>query len=90
MSDQKTEKNTIQTLNPATGEILKTYTLLSESEITKKIEKSQTAFQDWKKNEFCRAFRAVSQTFSSFKTKRTRISNPHNAGNGKTNYARQI
>jgi succinate-semialdehyde dehydrogenase/glutarate-semialdehyde dehydrogenase len=52
MLDQKTQKNTVQTLNPATGEILKTYTLLSESEITTKIENSQTAFQEWKKTSF--------------------------------------
>ncbi len=56
MSDQKANKkvskNTVQTLNPATGEILKIYTLLSESEITKKIENSQNAFQDWKKTSF--------------------------------------
>ncbi len=52
MSDQNKEKNTVQTLNPATGKVLKTYTLLSESEITTKIENSQTAFQDWKKTSF--------------------------------------
>ena len=58
MSDQKANKkvseNTVQTLNPATGEILKTYTLLSESEITSKIQNSQTAFQDWKKTSFAK------------------------------------
>ena len=52
MSDQNKEKNTVQTFNPATGKVLKTYTLLSESEITTKIENSQTAFQDWKKTSF--------------------------------------
>jgi succinate-semialdehyde dehydrogenase/glutarate-semialdehyde dehydrogenase len=52
MSDQKIEKNTVQTFNPATGKILKTYTLLSQSEITEKIQHSEDAFQDWKKTSF--------------------------------------
>lgn len=52
MSDQKTEKNTVQTINPATNEVLKTYILLSESEITEKLQNSEDAFQDWKKTSF--------------------------------------
>ncbi|WP_338815463.1 NAD-dependent succinate-semialdehyde dehydrogenase (plasmid) [Bernardetia sp. Wsw4-3y2] len=45
-------KNTVQTINPATNEVLKTYTLLSESEITEKLQNSEDAFQDWKKTGF--------------------------------------
>ncbi len=48
MSDQ----NTVQTLNPATGKILQSYTLLSQSEITDKIQNAENAFQDWKKTSF--------------------------------------
>ena len=46
------DKNTIQTLNPATGKVLKTYTLLSSSEIEEKIQKAEETFQSWKKTSF--------------------------------------
>jgi len=52
MSEQTKEKNTVQTINPATNEVLKTYTLLSESEIIEKLQNSEDAFQDWKKTSF--------------------------------------
>ncbi|WP_375561611.1 NAD-dependent succinate-semialdehyde dehydrogenase [Bernardetia sp. OM2101] len=52
MSHQTKEKNTVQTINPTTNEILKTYTLLSETEITDKIQQAEEAFQDWKKTSF--------------------------------------
>ena len=52
MSNQTKDKNTVQTINPATNEVLKTYTLLSESEITDKIQQAEDAFQDWKKTSF--------------------------------------
>ena len=46
------DKNTVQTINPATNEVLKTYTLLSQSEITEKLQNAEDAFQDWKKTSF--------------------------------------
>ena len=46
------DKNTVQTLNPATGKVLKTYTLLSSSEIEEKIQKAEETFQSWKKTSF--------------------------------------
>ena len=52
MSDKKANKNTVQTINPVTGETLQSYTLLSESEITGRIQKAENAFQEWKETTF--------------------------------------
>jgi len=38
----------IQSVNPATGETIKTYTALSEQELTEKLVKSQQAYESWK------------------------------------------
>ncbi|AFM05372.1 NAD-dependent aldehyde dehydrogenase [Bernardetia litoralis DSM 6794] len=46
------DNHTVQTINPATNEVLETYQLLSATEITNKIQDSETAFQDWKKTSF--------------------------------------
>ncbi len=50
--DKNKESNTVQTLNPATNEVLKTYTLLSKSEITEKLQQAENAFQSWKNTSF--------------------------------------
>ena len=39
----------IQSVNPATGDIIKTYDALSDASVQDKLEKSQQAFQLWKK-----------------------------------------
>lgn len=40
---------TITTMNPATGETLKTYPLMTEQEAIQKLESAQEAFLDWRK-----------------------------------------
>ncbi|MGY9048573.1 aldehyde dehydrogenase [Puniceibacterium antarcticum] len=40
--------STITTTNPATGETIKTYPLMSEQEATAKLEAAQAAFLDWR------------------------------------------
>ncbi|MFW2588711.1 NAD-dependent succinate-semialdehyde dehydrogenase [Sagittula sp. SSi028] len=40
--------STITTRNPATGETLKTYDLMSESEAMKRVDAAHTAFEDWR------------------------------------------
>jgi succinate-semialdehyde dehydrogenase / glutarate-semialdehyde dehydrogenase len=44
--------NQIKSVNPFTGEILKTYTPLSEAEIKEKLKASSKAFDYWKKQSF--------------------------------------
>lgn len=40
--------STITTTNPATGETIKTYTLMTEQEATAKLEAAQAAFEKWR------------------------------------------
>jgi len=42
--------NTIVTINPATEEVIKEYTLISKDEITNLANKSKKAFKEWKKD----------------------------------------
>ena len=41
--------STITTLNPATGETIETYPLMSKQEVIQKLEAAQDAFLDWRK-----------------------------------------
>ncbi len=42
----------IETVNPATGELIKTFQELSEKEIAEQIDKSHEAFLSWRKTSF--------------------------------------
>jgi succinate-semialdehyde dehydrogenase / glutarate-semialdehyde dehydrogenase len=42
----------IQSLNPATNEVLKTFTPHSSQEVSRKLEAAEAAFADWKKTDF--------------------------------------
>lgn len=44
-----TNKNTVKTINPATGESLKSYDYMTDSEIENILQKSQKAFESWRK-----------------------------------------
>jgi acyl-CoA reductase-like NAD-dependent aldehyde dehydrogenase len=41
---------TIQTINPATEEVLNEYKIMTKEQINDKVKKAQNAFQDWKKD----------------------------------------
>ena len=43
-----TKEKTLQTINPTTGEVIKTYDLMSDPEAIKAVEKCHKAFEEWK------------------------------------------
>ena len=44
----KEEKNKIETINPATGKVIKSYKFMTNDEAKKAVEKCHKAFLDWK------------------------------------------
>lgn len=49
-STQSKNHNTISTINPATEDVIKEYTLITRDEITDIARKSKKAFKDWRKD----------------------------------------
>ena len=52
MNNKKPNNDLIKTINPATGKIIKTYTIMSDSTINEIINNTHNAFNLWKKSSF--------------------------------------
>ncbi len=74
----------IATINPATGETLKTFEPLTDSEIEAKLQQAQLAFEQYRKTTFSQRAEWLNQAGAIFESDRDRFANIMTTEMGKT------
>ncbi|MDW5288534.1 NAD-dependent succinate-semialdehyde dehydrogenase [Formosa sp. PL04] len=69
--ETKTKKDTFNTINPATGTPLSSYTYMTDDEVNHKIEKSHNAFLDWRFKSYAeraKVIQAIGEELQNYKS----------------------
>ena len=80
------EKEHVDSVNPATEEILGSYPLHSQEQIEAILTEAQKTFLSLAQGEFFHTLRIDEACGGLFAPEQEEIRNSHNAGNGKTDY----